>query len=67
MTYYYFSLPSTKPSIGTCLSSISVILLEIFGKDLFTLLKKTSSLLSHFTFSKSVINILKQKCLKFCL
>ena len=53
--------------IGTCLSSISVILLEKFWKDLPTLPSETFGILSQFTFSKSVINFLELKCLKFCL
>ena len=50
--------------IGTCLSSISIILLEIFWKDLSTLPSETLRILSQFTFSKSVINFLELKCLK---
>ena len=53
--------------IGTCLSSISVILLEKFWKHLSTLPLETFRILSQFTFSKSVINFLELKCLKFRL
>ena len=55
------------PNYGLSSISVSVILSEKFWKDWSTLPSETFRILSQFTFSKSVINFLELKCLKFCL